>query len=81
MKPFRRRGDICVEIKRFVGDMLQIARKKVIIRSGPIMPYLPPEYDHLVERCGRNYVVYRAENCRSNSALCESSTLAPGCKS
>jgi SAM-dependent methyltransferase len=82
MKPFRRRGDIRAEIRRFVEEMLRIARTGVIIRSGPMMDFLPPECDHLVERRGRNYVVYRAEDCGSSStpAFCEPHHLACGCR-
>ncbi len=80
MKPFRRRGEARSEVKRFVEAMLRIARKKVIIRSSPMMGYLPPEFDHLVERRGRNYVVYRAGDGGSSplSALSEPSNLASG---
>lgn len=60
MRPFRRRGAVRAGIKRFVEEMLHIAQEKVIIRSGPMMPYLPSEYDSLVERRGENYVVYLA---------------------
>ncbi|MGB3944291.1 MAG: class I SAM-dependent methyltransferase [Methanothrix sp.] len=87
MKPFRRRGDVRVEVRRFVEEMLRISRKMVIIRSGPMMDHLPPECDHLVERRGRNYVVYRAGDGGSNSSggtnfpLCEPSQLAFGCRS
>jgi SAM-dependent methyltransferase len=83
LKPFRRRGDVRAEIRRFVEEMLRIARKKVIIRSGPMMNYLPPEYDHLVECRGSNYIVYRAEGCGSGpaSALSDPSNLAFGCRS
>jgi len=83
MKPFRRRGDIRAEIRRFVEEMLRIARKGVIIRSGPMMDYLPPQCDHLVERRGKNYVVYRAGGGGSAplSRLTEPPTLASGCRS
>lgn len=82
MKPFRRRGDTRAEVKRFVEEMLRIARKRVIIRSGPMMDFLPPECDHLVERRGANYVVYRAEDGRSGSlsALSEPSKIACVCR-
>ncbi len=62
MRPFRQRGAVRAGIKRFVEEMLHIAQEKVVIRSGPMMPHLPPEYDTLVERRGENYVVYRAGN-------------------
>lgn len=83
MKPFRRRGDIRAEIRRFVEEILRIARKGVIIRSGPMMDYLPPQCDHLVERRGKNYVVYRAGGGGSAplSRLTEPPTLASGCRS
>lgn len=82
MKPFRRWGDVRSEVKRFVEAMLRIARKKVIIRSGPMMGYLPPEFDHLVEGRGRNYIVYRAGDggLISPSAPSRSSHLACGCR-
>lgn len=73
MKPFRSRGDARAGVRRFVEEMLRIARKRVIIRSGPMMDFLTPECDPLVERRGRNYVVYRAENYgpSSVSSICE----------
>ncbi len=61
MKPFRREGDFHSGIKRFVEDMLRIAQKRVIIRSGLIMAFLPFEYNHIIEKKGRNFVVYKAE--------------------
>ena len=87
MKPFRGRGDTRAGVRRFVEEMLRIARERVIIRSGPMMDHLPPECDHLVERRGRNYVIYRAgEDCSSSRGgssfpLCEPSDLACGCRS
>jgi len=61
MRPFRERGDTCGGIKKFLEDMLRIAQDKVIIRSGPIMPFLPEEYDRLIERKGENFAIYRAD--------------------
>lgn len=61
LRPFRERGDIRSGIKRFLEDMLRIARDKVIIRSGPIMPFLPDEYDSLIDRRGENFAIYRAD--------------------
>ena len=61
MRPFRERGDTCGGIKKFLEDMLRIAQDKVIIRSGPIMPFLPAEYDRLIERKGENFAIYRAD--------------------
>ena len=83
MKPFRRRGDVRAGVRRFVEEMLWIARERVIIRSVPMMDFLPPEWDHLVERRGRNYVVYRADGCGSapRSPLSGPSNLAGGWRS
>ncbi len=83
MKPFRSRGDIRAGVRRFVEEMLRIARERVIIRSGPMMELLPPEWDHLVERRGKNYVVYRAGGSGSGplSPLSEPPNLASGCRS
>ncbi len=83
MKPFRSRGDVRAGVRRFVEEMLRIARERVIIRSGPMMELLPPEWDHLVERRGRNYVVYRAGDGGSGplSPLYEPPNLASGCRS
>ena len=61
MRPFRERGDPYFGIRRFLEDMLRIAQDKVIIRSGPIMPFLPAEYDGLIERKGANFAIYRAD--------------------
>lgn|GEM_PF-852961 len=60
MKPFKR-INFCAGIKKFVEDMLCIAREKVIVRSGPLMPHLPPEYDRFIERRGKCHVVYGAK--------------------
>lgn len=85
LKPFRRGEDVRAGVRRFVEEMLRIARKMVIIRSGPLMDYLPPECDHLVERRGPNYIVYRADGCDRGlvplSALSDLSNLASGCRS
>lgn len=83
MKPFRRRGDVQAGIRRFVEEMLRISRTMAIIRSGPMMELLPPEWDHLVERRGKNYVVYRAGGSGSGplSPLSEPPNLASGCRS
>jgi len=47
------------------------------------MDDLPPQCDHLVERRGKNYVVYRAGGGGSAplSRLTEPPTLASGCRS
>lgn len=50
MKPFRRGGDVRAEVRRFVEEMLRIASKRVIIRSGPPVDFLPPECDDPAER-------------------------------
>ncbi|MBN1324151.1 MAG: class I SAM-dependent methyltransferase [Methanotrichaceae archaeon] len=62
MKPFRQRGDHREGIKRFLEELLRIAQERVIIRSDPIIPVLPIEYDPLIERRGENFIIYSARS-------------------
>ena len=62
MKPFGRNGDVCGTVKRFLYELLSITREKVVIRSIPMMSFLPLAYDHLIECRGQDYVIYNKNN-------------------
>lgn len=68
MKPFKMRDNLQNGIKKFLEDMLSIAQERVIIWSVPLIRSLPSEYNHLLERKGKNYVVYRAKDYPANPA-------------
>ena len=78
LRPFRQRGDARSGIKRFLEDMLRIAKERVIIRSSTVIPLLPAEYDSLIDRSGENFAIYRADCYRPGSEMysqCETHSI------
>lgn len=67
LRPFRESGEIRSGIKRFLEDMLRIARERVIIRSWTIIPLLPAEYNSLIDKKGEKFAIYRADRYLSSS--------------